>query len=125
MKHSNILLLAINDGIIALDVEDVIQNHFDCSVTTLTILEAIKQIDFINPDLIIVDCDVNYENVCVLLQKIDSMGLGKICFCTSKQQASTLERDKTEVLLKPFDNDELIAAISRISPLKANLQQTK
>jgi DNA-binding response OmpR family regulator len=125
MKQSGGVLLAINDTIIALDIEDLIQSHFDCSVTTLTLLDAENQIDKLNPELIIVDCDINYLNVCTLLSKIDNKRVRKICFCTSERQAKELDDHLTDVLFKPFDNDDLIAAVSNIFPSKADLQQTK
>lgn len=120
MKHSRNILLAINDAMIAMDVEDLIQSHFGFSVTTLTILEAEQKLDILNPELIIVDCDINYANVCTFLNKIEDIKAKKICFCTSNRQALTLKNDSTEVLLKPFDNDDLISTISRITFLTAN-----
>ena len=120
MKHSLNILLAINDAIIALDVEDLIQNHFCFSITTQTILEADQQLDTLYPEFVIVDCDVNYPSLRSFLNKIDAIGLRKICFCTSKRQASELKNDMTEVLLKPFDTDELISTISRIANLTTN-----
>lgn len=114
MNPKKSILLAINDAIIALDVEDLIQSHFDCAVTAFTILEAEPQLDIINPELVIVDCDINYPNVCSLLGNLYNRDVKLICFCTSKKQASELNNDMTEVLLKPFDNDELKDLISRI-----------
>jgi DNA-binding response OmpR family regulator len=99
---------------IALDVEDLIQNHFDYSVAAFTLSEAAENLEIIDPELMIVDCDINDPNISSVLEKIDNLGIRKICFCTSNEQAINLKSDLTDVLLKPFDNDELKALISGI-----------
>jgi two-component SAPR family response regulator len=113
-------MLAINDAMIALDVEDLIPIHFDYTVATFTLSKALENFEIIDPELVIVDCDINDPNVSGLLQKIDDLGIRKICFCTSSEQASKFESVFTEILFKPFDHDELISKISRITSLTTN-----
>lgn len=115
MKPTKSILLAINDAIIALDVEDIIQSHFDYTIAKFTMLEAEQQLDIISPHIAIVDCDINYPNLHNLLNEIDERGIYKICFCTSKEQSKSLENDTTKILLKPFDIDELKNIIASIT----------
>lgn len=115
MTHEKSIVLAINDPIIALDVEDLIQSHFNHHITTLTIFETQRQINQVNPEIMIVDCDIYDPNLGELINTADTKPSKLICFCTSKEQSKNLKNDKTEVLLKPFDNDELKSIIERFS----------
>jgi len=114
MQPKKNVLLAINDAMIALDVEDLLQSHFDLTVSTCNIQEAEQKLEIITPDLVIIDCDINYPNVCTFLARIEHGDIDKICFCTSEKQLDALKDEKTEVLLKPFDSDELEKLVSHI-----------
>jgi CheY-like chemotaxis protein len=119
-------ILVINDDQSILDLFHLILEGEGYKVnSSLVVYEDLKDIEQLNPDLIILDVKMGYHaGGLTLLQKLKMYPPTKnipVMICTAalnemREQEETLRQKKIPVLYKPFDMDELLKLVHQILP---------
>lgn len=117
-KNKYDILIAINDAIIALDVEDILSENLECNLSHSRIYEIMGCFDIILPDMVILDCDFSEAELRQPLEFLKSKDALVICICSSEDLRKELLQDFTHVILKPFDFDEFILNIKNAIQLR-------
>ena len=117
-KNKYDILLAINDAIISLDVEDILNENLECNLSHSRISEIPGCFDIIQPDMIILDCDYSEPELQEPLELLISKDALVICICSSEDQRKELLQNFTHIILKPFDFDEFILIIKTAIKLR-------
>lgn len=117
-KNKYDILLAINDAIISLDVEDILNENLECNLSHSRISEITGCFDIIQPDMVILDCDYSESELHEPLELLKSKDALVTCMCSSEDQRKELLQDFTHIILKPFDFDEFILVIKNAIQLR-------
>lgn len=117
-KNKYDILLAIKDAIISLDVEDILNDNFECNVSYSRISEIPGCFDIIQPDMVILDCDFSKSELHAPLELLKSKDALVICMCSSEDQREELLQDFKHIILKPFDFDEFILNVKAAIQLR-------
>lgn len=88
-------------------------------------IEAIKQINFLNPDLVFLDIQMPGKNGFEVLENITTFP--KIIFTTAYDEfaVKAFEKNALDYLLKPFDEERFHKSVRRVTKLFADELQGK
>lgn len=117
-KNKYDILLALNDAIISLDVEDILSENLECNISHSRISEITGCFDIIQPDIVILDCDFSAAELKEPLDLLKSKEALVICICSSEEQQQYLLQDFTHIILKPFDFDAFVFDIKNAIQLR-------
>ncbi|HEY4036546.1 MAG TPA: response regulator, partial [Ktedonobacteraceae bacterium] len=119
-------ILVINDDQSILELFHLILESEGYEVSSsLVVYEDVKDVEQLNPALIILDVRIGYHaEGLLLLQKLKMYPPTKnipVILCTAalsemREQEETLRQKKIPVLYKPFDMDELLKLVHQILP---------
>lgn len=119
-------ILVINDDQSILELFHLILESEGYEVSSsLVVYEDVKDVEQLNPALIILDVRIGYHaEGLLLLQKLKMYPPTKnipVIICTAalsemREQEETLRQKKIPVLYKPFDMDELLKLVHQILP---------
>ena len=119
-------ILVINDDQSILELFRLILEKEGYEVrSSLVVYEDVKDVEQLNPALIILDVRIGYHaEGLLLLQKLKMYPPTKdipVIICTAalsemREQQETLRQKKIPVLYKPFDMDELLKLVYQILP---------
>ncbi len=120
-------ILVINDDQSILELFHLILEGEGYKVSSsLVIYEDVKDVEQLNPDLIILDVRVGYyAGGLLLLQKLKMYPPTKdipVIICTAalnemREQEETFRQKGIPVLYKPFDMDELLKLVQQFLPV--------
>ena len=119
-------ILVINDDQSILELFHLILESEGYEVSSsLVVYEDVKDVEQLNPALIILDVRIGYHaEGLLLLQKLKMYPPTKdipVIICTAalsemREQEETLRQKKIPVLYKPFDMDELLKLVHQFLP---------
>lgn len=113
----NYHILIVEDDIsIALDLEELIVSVFSYKVTLSGSLQMAQLLAEETFDIIILDCSHSNETILMQFEAAQNSFAPIICLSNSVDSIAANDTHKiNKILLKPFDNNELVTTIRQIS----------